>query len=125
MKYSSTRQNQLSKITKELVSQLNSSLTERQAVMLREVLRYHDWRYYVLAEPTIKDYDYDHLFKWLKQIEEDNPKWKTSDSPTQRVAQVLTKDLPSVEHLVPMLSLDNSYNIEDLQDFADRMSKMV
>ncbi len=89
---------------------------------LRNVLRFHEYRYYVLTEPLIADYEYDQLYKALEKMEKEQPELVTADSPTQRVAKGLTKDFPTVQHLVPMLSLDNSYNAEDLQDF-DRKAR--
>jgi DNA ligase (NAD+) len=62
------------------------------------------------------------LFKELERLESENPKLLTPDSPTQRVAKGLTKEFPTVQHLVPMLSLDNSYNSDDLIDF-DRKAR--
>jgi DNA ligase (NAD+) len=70
----------------------------------------------------LADYEYDQLYKALEKIETENPSLITSDSPTQRVAKGLTKDFPSAQHLVPMLSLDNSYNADDLTDF-DRKAR--
>ena len=90
--------------------------------VLRDALRFHEYRYYILNDPLISDFEYDHLYKALEKIEVENPKLVTKDSPTQRVAKGLTKDFPTVQHLVPMLSLDNSYNSEDLVDF-DRKAK--
>jgi DNA ligase (NAD+) len=81
---------------------------------LRNVLRFHEYRYYVLADPLISDFEYDTLFKQLEKLEADYPKFITSDSPTQRVGQGLTKEFPNVQHLVPMLSLENSYDSDDL-----------
>lgn len=89
---------------------------------LRDVLRFHEYRYYVLNDPLVSDFEYDRLYKGLEKIESENPKLVTPDSPTQRVAKGLTKDFPTVQHLVPMLSLDNSYNSDDLIDF-DRKAK--
>ncbi len=89
---------------------------------LREVLRFHEHRYYLLNDPLIADVEYDQLFKLLENLEQENPALITKDSPTQRVAKGLTKEFPSAQHLVPMLSLDNSYNSEDLLDF-DRKAK--
>ncbi|MEI9909451.1 MAG: hypothetical protein WDO71_07175 [Bacteroidota bacterium] len=89
---------------------------------LRETLRFHEYRYYILNEPLISDYEYDQLYKSLEKIEAENPKLISSNSPTQRVAKGLTKAFPTVQHLVPMLSLDNSYNSEDLVDF-DRKAR--
>lgn len=89
---------------------------------LREVLKFHEYRYYVLADPLVSDFEYDSLYKKLEALEEENPDLVTNDSPTQRVAKGLTKEFPTVQHLVPMLSLNNSYNNEDLVDF-DRKAK--
>lgn len=89
---------------------------------LRDVLRFHEYRYYILNDPLVSDFEYDQLFKGLEKIESENNKLITKDSPTQRVAKGLTKDFPTVQHLVPMLSLDNSYNEADLIDF-DRKAK--
>ena len=89
---------------------------------LRNVLRFHEYRYYILNDPLISDFEYDQLYKALEKIEAENPKLITADSPTQRVAKGLTKDFPTVPHLVPMLSLSNSYNTDDLIDF-DRKAK--
>ena len=98
---------------------------EKIAQELREVIRYHDWRYYVLANPVISDYEYDKLFHLLKDIEKKWPELITPDSPTQRVASGLTKEFPEVRHLAPMLSLDNSYNEEDLRDFDRRVKELT
>ena len=89
---------------------------------LRDILRFHENRYYVLNDPLISDFEYDQLYKSLEKIEKDHPNLITKDSPTQRVARELIKDFPKVQHLVPMLSLDNSYNEEDLEDF-DRKAR--
>lgn len=91
---------------------------------LREVLRFHEYRYYVLNDPLISDFEYDSLYKELEKLENEYPDLVVSDSPTQRVAKGLTKEFPTVQHLVPMLSLDNSYNSEDLVDF-DRRAREI
>lgn len=90
--------------------------------LLREVLRFHEYRYYVLNDPLIADWEYDQLFKALQAFEDQHPGSITPDSPTQRVAKGLTREFPTVQHLVPMLSLDNSYNADDLKDF-DRKAR--
>lgn len=87
---------------------------------LRQVLNYADWKYYVQDEPVLADVEYDTLFKHLKKLEEKYPEQVTADSPTQRVAKGLSEKFPSVSHLVPMLSLDNTYNAEDLKDWDKR-----
>ena len=89
---------------------------------LRDALRFHEYRYYILNDPLISDFEYDQLYKVLEKIESENPKLISADSPTQRVAKGLTKDFPTVQHLVPMLSLSNSYNTDDLIDF-DRKAR--
>ncbi len=90
--------------------------------MLKDVLRFHEYRYYILNDPLISDFEYDSLFKTLENLETENPDLLDADSPTQRVGKGLTKDFPSVQHLVPMLSLDNSYDSDDLIDF-DRKAR--
>ncbi len=89
---------------------------------LRDVLRFHEYRYYVLNDPLVSDFEYDQLFDALEKIETAHPELVTPDSPTQRVAKGLTKDFPAAQHLVPMLSLDNSYDSDDLADF-DRKAR--
>lgn len=89
---------------------------------LRDVLRFHEYRYYVLDDPLIADYEYDTIYKQLEKLEKENPESVTPDSPTQRVGSSLNQSFPTVQHLVPMLSLDNSYNAEDLVDF-DRKAR--
>ncbi|MEJ7586964.1 MAG: NAD-dependent DNA ligase LigA [Ferruginibacter sp.] len=89
---------------------------------LRDVLRFHEYRYYVENDPLISDSEYDALYKILQQFEKENPSLVTPDSPTQRVGAGLVNDFAKVEHLVPMLSLENSYNEEDLLDW-DRKAR--
>ncbi|MFB6457695.1 NAD-dependent DNA ligase LigA [Chitinophaga sp. Hz27] len=89
---------------------------------LRRVITYNDWRYYVQSDPVLSDYEYDQLFAWLKKLEKENPDRISPDSPTQRVARGLTEEFPTVQHLVPMLSLENSYNADDLIDW-DRKAR--
>ncbi len=114
--------------TKEL-HKLGTDLLKKQATIgkkdltsLRDILRFHEYRYYIMNDPMISDFEYDQLYKVLEKIEAEYPELVTTDSPTQRVAKGLTKDFPTVQHLVPMLSLSNSYNNEDLIDF-DRKAR--
>ncbi|MFV0607481.1 MAG: NAD-dependent DNA ligase LigA [Niabella sp.] len=92
--------------------------------VLRNVLRFHEYRYYVLDDPLIADGEYDQLYKLLERTENAHPTWVTPDSPTQRVGKNITGNFVTAQHLVPMLSLDNSYNAEDLNDF-DRKAKQA
>ncbi len=84
---------------------------------LADILRWADWRYYVQSESALADFEYDTLFKKLRALEEAYPEQVSADSPTQRVAKGLSERFPSVPHLVPMLSLDNTYNADDLKDW--------
>jgi DNA ligase (NAD+) len=121
--YSKETTQQLQKLTTALIKkQAADSISKKEIEDLRNALRFHEYRYYILNDPLISDYEYDQLYKVLEKIEKENLKLVTVDSPTQRVAKGLTKAFPTVQHLVPMLSLDNSYNSEDLVDF-DRKAR--
>ncbi len=113
----------LQKQTESLLEKAKKEQIKPQQIDdLREVLRFHEYRYYIQNDPLISDFEYDTLYKALEAIEKENPDLITEDSPTQRVGKGLTKDFPSAQHLVPMLSLDNSYNSDDLVDF-DRKAR--
>lgn len=90
--------------------------------LLRDVLRFHEYRYYVMDEPILADGEYDNLFDKLRTIEKDHPELLTNDSPTQRVGSSLGASFNTTQHLVPMLSLENSYQSEDLYDW-DRKAR--
>ncbi len=103
----------------------DGSNVEETVVQLREVLNYADWKYYVQSEPVLADFEYDTLFKKLQHLEEQYPEHVTGDSPTQRVAKGLSEKFPAVSHLVPMLSLDNTYNADDLRDWDRRCKELA
>lgn len=98
---------------------------EKTAEILREVLRYHEWRYYIRNEPAISDEEFDQIFKMLEKLEVENPELISNDSPTQRVASDESSDFSTVDHLLPMLSLANSYNFEDLSNFSDQVRRKL
>jgi len=128
--YSKEQETKLIELSKELlkldVSQIKTEEEAKEIIeKLREVIRYHDWRYYVLADPVMSDYEYDKLFHKLKELEAKFPSLITQESPTQRVANELIKEFPKVQHLAPMLSLDNSYNEEDLREFDRRVRELT
>ncbi len=104
---------------------LKSSATVLDVNDLRDILRYHEWRYSIKNDPVISDFEYDQLYKQLEAIESQHPHLIESDSPTQRVSSDLTEDFPSVTHLTPMLSLDNSYNGDDLRKFDETIRKLA
>ena len=89
---------------------------------LKTVLKFHEYQYYVASEPTISDFEYDQLYQQLIALESANQSLITADSPSQRVGNSLNNSFETVAHLVPMLSLENSYDAADLIDF-DRKAK--
>ncbi|MCC7524219.1 MAG: DNA ligase (NAD(+)) LigA, partial [Chitinophagaceae bacterium] len=108
--------------TAGLLKKQDQSMDASQIGELRNLLRFHEYRYYVMNDPLVADQEYDRLYKVLERMEREHPNLVTADSPTQRVSKGLIKDFPKVQHLVPMLSLDNSYNAADLVDF-DRKAR--
>ncbi|MCO6496622.1 MAG: NAD-dependent DNA ligase LigA [Chitinophagaceae bacterium] len=92
---------------------------------LRELLRFHEYRYYVVNDPLLSDEEYDKLYKKLEALEREHPEWITPDSPTQRVGKDLNDDFVTVKHLAPMLSLENSYNPQDVIDWRQRLNSFV
>lgn len=94
---------------------------EKKIEALRDQIRENDYRYYVLAQPTVSDEEYDKLLKELEALEKEHPELITPDSPTQRVGSDLTKEFKPVEHKIPMLSLSNTYSEDELYDFDRRV----
>lgn len=92
---------------------------------LREEIRYHEERYYVLDSPEISDVEYDRLLERLENLEKQHPEYITEDSPTQRVGGRPSEGFPEVVHRRPMLSLDNSYNIDELRAFDTRCQRLA
>lgn len=121
--YSNRQTQHLQTLTRHFLQKpLSENPSLEQVSQLKDVLRFHEYRYYVLNDPLIADAEYDQLYKQLQRIELARPEFITSDSPTQRVGPSLNQAFKTVAHLVPMLSLDNSYNAEDLLDF-DRKAR--
>ena len=92
---------------------------------LRREIRRHDYLYYVEAKPEISDREYDALMEELKRLEEKHPELITPDSPTQRVGGQPIEGFPSVQHEIPMLSIDNTYNLEELREFDNRIARAL
>ncbi len=97
----------------------------RKIDSLRRELLDHDYRYYVLAEPIISDEEYDRKMRELQTLEEKYPHYSSTASPTQRVGGEPTKTFPPVEHVVPMLSLANTYSEPDILDFDRRVRDLL
>lgn len=94
---------------------------QEQIESLREQLRQHNYRYYVLDDPSVPDAEYDRLFQQLQILEQEHPELITVDSPTQRVGARPLSAFTQVAHEIPMLSLDNAFNEQDLRDFDRRI----
>lgn len=127
--YSTGQTKSLQQLSVDLLEKINQEKIDpaRDIQDLREVLRFHEYRYYVINDPLVADVEYDQLYKSLEKIEAQHPGLVTNDSPTMRVAKGLTKEFPPAPHLVPMLSLENSYNEQDLVDWdrkARELAKM-
>jgi len=96
---------------------------DKRIAELRDEIRRHDHLYYVMSQPTISDQEYDALFSELKGLEADHPVLVTSDSPTQRVSGQPLEGFATVRHAMAMLSMDNTYNADELKAFDERVRK--
>jgi len=97
----------------------------QRIVKLKKTLNEHNYKYYVMSEPSITDFEYDQLMGELSTLEKKYPEFYDPNSPTQRVGNDQTKEFMQVYHKYPMLSLDNTYSIEDLREFETRNKKIV
>src|ERR1700730_17555272 len=101
------------------------SKIHQRALELRRLLEHHNRLYYVEAQPEISDREYDALLEELKQLETDHPELATPDSPTQRVGGQPIEGFRTVRHREPMLSIDNTYNPQELREFDRRVKKLL
>jgi DNA ligase (NAD+) len=99
--------------------------TKQDYKKLCEEIWEHNWRYFVENEPTISDQEFDRIFARLVEIEKEHPEWVFPGSPTQRVGGMTEGRFPVVNHSVPMLSLANTYSPEEVQEYLDRISRML
>jgi DNA ligase (NAD+) len=97
---------------------------EKKIESLREKIRHHEYQYFVLDNPEISDLDFDRLMRQLKDLESEHPALLTPDSPTQRVGGKPREGFVKVRHSSPMLSLDNTYNEEDLRNWERRVHEL-
>jgi len=95
----------------------------KRAEKLRSLIEYHNQKYYDDAAPEITDFEYDRLYRELKDLEEAHPSLRSKDSPTQKLSETTGKHFKTVSHRVPMLSLDNTYSLEELREFDERVKK--
>lgn len=103
----------------------SKSSVAKEIEELREAIHHHDRKYYVEAAPEISDLEYDRLLSKLKELEAAHPDLVTPDSPTKRVGDQPVEGLTQVEHRVPMLSIDNTYNLPEVREFAARAAKKL
>jgi DNA ligase (NAD+) len=92
---------------------------------LRDEIRHHDRKYYVEAAPEVSDLDYDRLVEQLRDLEAKHPELVTADSPTRRIGDEPVAELESVRHRVPMMSIDNTYGVDDLRAWGKRVEKLL
>jgi DNA ligase (NAD+) len=108
---------------------MNNSRLDKKTIQkiknLRKDIRYHEKKYYVDNDPQISDYEFDLLVKELEKLEQEFPELITPESPTQRVGEQPIEGFATVEHSMPMLSLDNCYNEQELRDFEGRIKKII
>ncbi|GGI29219.1 NAD-dependent DNA ligase LigA [Pedobacter mendelii] len=104
---------------------MSQSTVKEEMDALVEELNQHNYNYYVLAMPTIGDFEFDKKLKLLTELELANPDFADPNSPTQRVGGDITKNFITVQHKYPMLSLGNTYNEQDLRDFDERIRKAI
>ena len=103
---------------------MSSPAIEKRINSLREKIRHHEHRYYVLDNPEISDADFDVLMNELKKLEAEHPQFVTPDSPTQRVGGKPREGFVKAKHSSPMLSLDNAYSEEELRDWERRVHEL-
>jgi len=92
---------------------------------IKKLLNHYSYEYYILANPSVTDYEFDQLMKELIKLENENPDLKTLDSPTQRVGGDVSEKFEKVRHDIPMLSLDNVFSYDELRDFDKKVKKTV
>ncbi|MBS7332789.1 MAG: NAD-dependent DNA ligase LigA [Weeksellaceae bacterium] len=98
---------------------------QERILALREEINQHNYNYYVLDNPSISDFEFDLKLKELIKLEQENPIFFDFNSPSQRVGGMITKNFPTIQHEFRMYSLDNSYSVEDLQDWEKRIEKQL
>jgi DNA ligase (NAD+) len=103
----------------------NLQQIESKIVKLRETLNHHNYLYYILSAPEISDFEFDQLLQQLIDLESQYPQFADENSPSRRVGSDISSGFEQVAHRVPMLSLSNTYSIEDLIEFEKRNKKLV
>ena len=102
-----------------------SAATKKKVESLRSQIRHHNYRYHVLDEPEVPDVEYDRLLRALQDLEKKYPELVSADSPTQRVGAEPIKAFGTIQHILPMLSLDNAFSEDELNDFHRRVTERL
>lgn len=98
---------------------------KQQIKSLRNMLHMHNYNYYVLSQPTISDYEFDHLMKHLIDLETEYPEYSDPNSPSMRVGSDISNEFNQIKHRFPMLSLQNTYSVEEVTEFFNRVKKSL
>ncbi len=100
-----------------------SAHIKKRIAQLRDLIEYHNKKYYDESSPEITDFEYDRLYRELKELEDQYPSLRVKNSPTQKLSETTGKHFKTIAHRVPMLSLDNTYSLEELKEFDERVKK--
>lgn len=109
----------------ETIKKLERAEAKKEIARLREEIERHNYKYYIKAKPAISDFEFDKLMRRLIELEVAFPEFRSGDSPSQRVGGAPLKQFKTVEHKIPMLSLDNAYTYEELEEFDKRVKKFL
>jgi len=104
---------------------MNTDSAQARILALRKDLEQHNHQYYILDSPEISDYEFDQLLAELQKLEGEYPQFNDPNSPTKRVGGNITKEFPTKEHKYPMLSLSNTYSREELEEYIQRIQKLI
>ncbi|MEZ4822364.1 MAG: hypothetical protein R2942_08050 [Ignavibacteria bacterium] len=104
---------------------MTSTEAAKKIEVLKKKISDADYKYYTLASPDIDDYKYDLMMKELEKLEKEFPELRTDDSPTNRVSGEPTKSFGTIQHQIPMLSLSNTYNFDELVEFDNRIKNIL
>lgn len=114
----------LKRVDTKPVSSLTQKEIEQAYESLIEIIGYHNWLYYIKSQTIIADVQYDALFAYVKEIEALQPDIIHADSPTQKLTYQLQEEFLQAQHRIPLLSLENSYNAQDLADWNESLQKL-
>ena len=103
---------------------MNESDSKQEIEELRRQIHFHNYRYHVLDAPTISDYEYDQLMERLRRLEKKHPDWITATSPTQRAGAPPSEKFQKTQHPVPILSLSNAFNLDEITAWYERIRKL-